>query len=96
VTVAAVATLPADFDSDGDVDGDDLADWRAGFGTGTTHAQGDADGDSDVDGSDFLAWQQQLGSAPSVATATAVPEPATMWLVLAAMVGLAGRRGRAQ
>jgi hypothetical protein len=90
VTVGA-STLAADFDSDGDVDADDLADWKGGFGTGTTKAQGDADGDLDVDGADFLTWQRQVGTAPSVGAGAAVPEPAVAWLVLAAMAGWHGR-----
>jgi hypothetical protein len=80
--------LTADFDEDGDVDGDDLTRWRNNFGTGTTPMQGDADGDNDSDGNDFLAWQQQLGSVPAVPAAApsagAVPEPAAS--VLAAIV----------
>jgi hypothetical protein len=93
------ATLGADFDEDGDVDGDDLAIWKAGFAaTGTaTHMQGDADGDLDVDGADFLVWQRQLGSAaPSASAKALVPEPATSMLVMAAAVGIrrVGRRIR--
>jgi hypothetical protein len=73
------AAAAADFDADGDVDGADLALWSAGFGTiGTaTHMQGDADADLDADGADFLVWQQDLGNGATLATAAAVPEPAT-------------------
>jgi hypothetical protein len=48
--------LAADFNDDGNIDGDDLTAWQTGFGmaTGATHAQGDSDGDIDVDGNDFL------------------------------------------
>src|SRR5690606_13089181 len=58
----------ADFDEDGDVDGDDLDAWRTGFGApgAAAHMQGDADGDQDVDGTDFLAWQQQFGQGASL------------------------------
>jgi hypothetical protein len=64
----------ADFDEDGDVDSDDLADWQTSFGP-TSRADADDDGDSD--GADFLPWQQQLGSgAPTSGAAAAVPEPA--------------------
>jgi uncharacterized membrane protein len=83
--------LEADFDEDGDVDGDDLAEWRDGFGANgaATHMQGDADGDADVDGSDFLVWQRQLGSsAPAIATAGSVPEPAALALLLLAACSL--------
>jgi beta-glucanase (GH16 family) len=67
----------ADFDEDGDVDGDDLGLWRQNFGAEAGLA-GDAEGDGDVDGSDFLTWQRQLGDSQFLNTAAAsaaVPEP---------------------
>jgi len=73
----------ADFDEDGDVDGDDLTRWRNNFATGATHMTGD--GDADADGGDFLTWQRQLGSAPAVATGAAVPEPNAAILALAGL-----------
>jgi hypothetical protein len=85
--VAEGNSLAADFDEDGDVDGDDLTRCRSGFRAGTTHMQGNADGDPDVDGADFLVWQRQLGSVSSVAAA--VPEPSAGMLLL---LGYAGAR----
>ncbi|MBL9164337.1 MAG: autotransporter-associated beta strand repeat-containing protein [Planctomycetaceae bacterium] len=94
VTLVAGATagFAADFDLDGDVDSDDLGRWKTNFGlaTGGTKELGDATGDGVVDGADFLAWQQQFGSGvtpPAVATAVAVPEPATWGLSLLALFG---------
>lgn len=77
----------ADFDGDGDVDGNDLTDWKASFGVNNG---ADADQDGDSDGADVLAWQRQLGSGLATATTSAVPEPATVFLALgwAAIVGL--------
>jgi hypothetical protein len=70
----------ADFDMDGDVDGDDLVLWQASFGV---NAGGDADNDGDTDGDDFLIWQQQLGSgAPAHTTQVAVPEPVSLLVAL--------------
>lgn len=89
-TTAAVA-IPGDFDGDSIVDGDDLAIWKANYGTGTTVATGDADGDLDVDGADFLVWQRNLSTAPI----TAVPEPnAAVLLAAGALACLTSRRGR--
>ncbi len=79
--VAVVPSFTADFDEDGDVDGNDLARWRDGFGTGSTHIQGNADSDNDVDGADFLAWQRQLGSSAAATLFGTLPEPATLTLV---------------
>lgn len=87
----------ADFNSDGFVNGADLAFWKTGFGkaTGAVRADGDADSDGDVDGNDFLAWQKQFGSGAATATAGAVPEPAALLLAgLAIVGGLVARRGR--
>ena len=88
--VGSAPGSPADFNSDGDVDGDDLAEWRLGFNA--PNANGDADGDLDTDGEDFLIWQREL----DVPGAVAIPEPATVSLALAAAVagyvGFARRR----
>ena len=70
----------ADFDRDGDVDGDDLADWQSAHGMNDS---GDADGDGDSDGRDFLIWQRQFGSSEElVAAAITVPEPAASVLLI--------------
>jgi hypothetical protein len=90
--VRTAVPLAGDFDEDFDVDADDLADWRAGFGTtgGATHMQGDADDDNDVDGNDFLIWQRQLGSTSAVAAVHGVPEPSGWALCLLAFGSGAG------
>ncbi|MCC6491615.1 MAG: hypothetical protein IT424_01190 [Pirellulales bacterium] len=81
--------LEADFNEDGSVDGDDLAVWDGGFGTGTTKADGDANGDGAVNGADFLVWQQQFGTSPAAAAAAAaVPEPAAAALALCGLAAL--------
>ncbi len=88
-----IVHLEADFDENGDVDGDDLDNWKANFGTvGTaTHWQGDADGNRSVDGIDFLTWQSQFGmgvSANQTALISTVPEPATGSLLLMGLAGI--------
>ncbi len=89
--------LKGDFDADGDVDGDDLVDWRSGYGlaNGAGSADGDADGDNDVDGADFLVWQRQLRSGTN-STRAAIPEPTTCLLFIVAATGIRclGRRMR--
>ena len=91
-------TLRADFDLDVAVDGTDLSIWQAGFGNGTSHAEGDADDDSNVDGGDFLAWQRQFTGSPTplVASSTGVPEPSTLLLGGMACCGLLLRKNRKQ
>lgn len=67
----------ADFDQDGDVDGDDLTAWQGAYGAGNG---ADADGDGDSDGVDYLEWQRQFGSGLSAAS-VAVPEPGGLCLL---------------
>ncbi len=82
-----VGLIPGDFDSDGDVDGDDFLIWQSGFGStdGAQLSDGDSDGDGDVDGDDFLSWQVNFGTesgSPGSGESTAVPEPACMGLAI--------------
>ena len=73
---SAISTFTADFDRDGDVDGADLGNWKAGYGTqpNARVEDGDEDRDGDVDGNDFLNWQRQVGRTvfTTAASATAV------------------------
>ena len=86
--------LAGDFQEDGDVDSNDLTNWRTGFGTavGATHMQGNADGDGDVDGRDFLIWQRGGSPNPVVAavssSSAAVPEPAGSTMLMIGMFSL--------
>lgn len=82
----AASAPSADFDNDGDVDGNDLTDpvdgWQVRYG-------------NDLSGSDFLNWQRQFGSSESVSAITAVPEPSTALLAVASLVvALTARRSR--
>jgi hypothetical protein len=77
VLSAGGAEGTADFDDDGDVDGQDYLIWQRGLGlTGAANlADGDADDDNDVDGADLAVWQAQFGTTGGVA---AVPEPTAL------------------
>jgi hypothetical protein len=79
----------ADFDRDGDVDNDDLDDWRSAYTNGT--ALGDADGDGVSSGRDFLIWQRQVGLG-TVAESIAVPEPIGLSLFAIGCIGIICRR----
>jgi WD40-like Beta Propeller Repeat len=71
--------LDADFDSDGDVDGDDFLYWQINDGSPAG----------------LQLWQDQFGNVASsaVAASTGVPEPATGLMLMLGMMALtAGRR----
>ena len=87
VVLTVSPAFTADFDEDGDVDADDLAQWQGDFGV---NALSDADNDGDSDGDDFLQWQRQLGSpGGAVVSSVAIPEPASAGLMFTAAVGIA-------
>ncbi|MBA3484161.1 MAG: PEP-CTERM sorting domain-containing protein [Pirellulales bacterium] len=90
IAIIGAAPIAGDFDGDGTVDGDDLAQWRGDFGGPGS----DADGDGDSDGNDFLIWQRNLGQSSATPSAAAVPEPGALALLAVGALGLAaaGRR----
>lgn len=79
--------LAGDFNLDGTVDSADYTVWRDGVGTTYTQA-------------DYNDWKINFGrtSLGNAATPSAVPEPASLLLVVLASVGAAGcaRRRRAR
>ena len=79
---------PSDFDQDGDVDGQDLAQWTDDYGL---NPDSDADNDDDSDGSDFLAWQRNLTSSATAASQS-VPEPSTALLLAFGLAVLCGAK----
>jgi hypothetical protein len=77
-----------DFDLDGDVDGADFVAWQTEFPTSSIGLHtADADGDGDVDGADFVVWQTNFPYTPSPGSSP-VPEPGSIWLLLASAVGV--------
>ncbi len=83
----------ADFDNDGDVDGDDFLAWQRGNGilSGAATTQGDANFDGAVNATDLGFWQTQYAT-PLTAAVTNVPEPSSAMLVLIGLVCLKRRR----
>lgn len=80
-----VEPIPGDFDGSGVVDGEDITQWQGDFGMSPNS---DADGDSDSDGNDYLIWQENFKPADELnATASAVPEPMSVVLMIFGLVG---------
>jgi pectinesterase len=78
----------ADFDGDGDVDGQDFLVWQRGFGleAQTDNSLGDADFSGVVDADDLTVWQEQYGSPMNDLAVAIVPEPSTLMLLSGALV----------
>ena len=89
-----VGAPSADFDTDGDVDAADLAQWESSFGMGNG---ADTDTDGDSDGTDFLAWQRQFSgpvpNATGLASPQTIPEPSSLLLVTCCALLLICRKG---
>ena len=89
-----MATYPGDFNLDGVVDNQDRVIWFANAFTGTTWQQGDANYDGAVNGLDRDLWFTNVGrSVPSgamlpAASMTPWPEPGTLALLAASLIGL--------
>ena len=80
---ALLAETNADFDGDGDVDGDDFLEWQRGGG------------DPPLDPSDLESWRRQFQAAPPGAEdpqSQAIPEPGALPLMLAGATLLAALR----
>ena len=84
---AAPAAPPADFNSDGVVDGADFLTWQRGVGleTSVVRAQGDATGDGVANAADLAAWQAQFRAAHTSPVGAGVPEPHSFTTCASAM-----------
>ncbi len=82
--IAGIIGLTAgDANRDGTVDQGDLARWQAAYGLAGDWSDGNFDASPVVDGRDFLTWQRNFNGTSAL---VAVPEPATLLLVICATV----------
>jgi gluconolactonase len=83
----------ADFDADGDIDGQDFFTWQrnVGIASGASKSQGDADNDGAVGSVDLAVWQDQYGTTPTLSSLS-IPEPVTFSLLGALLAILVARR----
>jgi hypothetical protein len=80
--------LPGDFNKDGVVNAADYIVWRKTQGQTVTYfSSADGDGSGIVDAGDLNVWRANFGATPGSGAGLvgSVPEPATVWLVLAAL-----------
>jgi len=97
-----MATYPGDFNLDGVVNSQDLDIWTANVGTGTSWQMGDANYDGVVNGLDLDLWRanvglpQLAGGALGDESVAGVPEPGTLALLAAGLMGLLAYAWRKQ
>ncbi|TWT47541.1 hypothetical protein [Botrimarina hoheduenensis] len=82
--------VAGDYNFDGEVDLADYTVWRDTLGGADLSADGDLDGD--VDQQDYAVWAAALSAAS--ASALAIPEPASLALLLPAWLLFSARRQR--
>jgi hypothetical protein len=71
--VVGSSSNPADFDGDGDADGNDFLRWQRGVGKpSATKADGDANSDSIVNGLDLAIWKDEFGATIASAQAAVI------------------------
>ncbi len=77
--VNSVATINADYDSNGVVDMADYTLWRKSIGQTGAGLKADGNGDRVVDMDDYTFWRQRFGATPNgsgLVIAVSIPEPA--------------------
>jgi sulfatase modifying factor 1 len=93
-TLAVACTVTGDYNCNGTVDAADYVLWRNGG-----PLQNEFDTPGVVNAADYTAWRarfgQTAGSGSGVSTNAAVPEPATLMLLMLAALGWCLRRRRA-
>ncbi len=81
----AVPALPGDYNDDGLVDAADYVVWRDNLGTSAELPNDETPGAVTED--DYTVWRDHFGQSAgsgALVQATAVPEPATVWLLIGA------------
>jgi hypothetical protein len=93
--VNAVATINADYSSNGVVDAADYVVWRDTVDQMGTSLAADGNGDGQIDSRDFEVWRSQFGQSAinkmegTFAFSRAIPEPGSAVLIITAITAAA-------
>jgi glucose/arabinose dehydrogenase len=96
--IATNELITGDYNADGDVNDDDIGEWRESFGMSGAGLAADGNRDGAVDAADFVIVQKNLGASvhnlPGAGGNQQAPEPAAALVLcqLLAACGLARRR----
>jgi hypothetical protein len=97
-TLSAVPVLAGDFNRNGTVGPEDYGVWKSSFGS-TAMLAADGNGNHVVDTADYTVWRDHFGATifgagSGAAVSAAVPEPATLWMLVAGILVIGRRRAR--
>ncbi|MGL4514261.1 MAG: dockerin type I repeat-containing protein [Lacipirellulaceae bacterium] len=84
-----VVAAPGDYNRDGRVNAADYTVWRDSLGS-TSNLAADGNGSGSIDSGDYTVWVSNYGSGAG--SATAVPEPVSVVLLISAATAVVGRR----
>jgi hypothetical protein len=97
-SLSLIVTIPGDYNHNGTVDAADYVIWRKTLGQIGNWFAADGNGNGIVDNGDFDVWRahfgQTAGSGSGAVANAAVPEPATLVLLIIAAAGWYHRRHR--
>jgi hypothetical protein len=100
ITINALPAVAGDYDANGIVGPEDYQLWRSNFGSNDLPAV-DGSGNHTIDAADYVLWRKNMGSGSSAGigqaaslTVQVIPEPATILVLLAALL-MIRVRGRA-
>jgi hypothetical protein len=98
VLLTVVPGLAGDYNGDGAVNSADYVVWRKTFNQTGANLPADGNSNGRVDAADFDFWRSRVGnpSGSGMATAAAIPEPASITLLFAGLALVVYRRRKLQ
>lgn len=99
VNYSTGAGLVGDYNGNGKVDAADYTIWRDTLGRTGAGLAADGNQNNQIDNGDYNVWRNNFGASlgsgsGGIADAASVPEPATIWLILGAVLAACGRSFR--
>jgi hypothetical protein len=91
ITINPMPAIAGDYDANGSVGPEDYQVWRSSFGSNNSPTV-DGSGNNIIDAADYVLWRKNMGRGNSAALGYAslaesnVPEPASLMLVLSAVL----------
>jgi len=92
--VLQTAAPAGDYNGDGIVDAADYTVWRDSLGTSGSSLAADGNNNGKIDSGDYDVWRTNFGRTKGAGGGAnaAVPEPATLWMLLAGILTICCRR----